>query len=111
MDVLQTLKSERDRAQKELNRLDAAIKALGGSTGTQRSPSQRSSLNAAARARIAAAQRARWARARANKGQKQNVVSMSKPKQKTMSAVARRKIAAAQRARWAKIKAAKKARK
>jgi hypothetical protein len=103
MDVLQTLKSERDRIQKELNGLNAAIKALGGPTG---GASTRPTLSAAARARIAAAQRARWAKAR---GQKPNVVSMPKPKRKTMSAAARRKIAAAQRARWAKVKAAKKA--
>jgi len=57
-----------------------------------------------ARARIAAAQRARWAKVRRNGGQKQNVVGM--PKKKTMSAAARKKIATAQRARWAKIKAA-----
>lgn len=106
MDVLQTLKSERDRAQNELNKLNAAIKALGGSTGRQPSTaSKRPTLGPAARARIAAAQRARWAKVRANKGQKQNVVSMRK--RKTMSAAARRKIAAAQRARWAKIKAKK----
>ncbi len=108
MDVLQTLKSERDRAQRELNKLNAAIKALGGSTrGRVSTATTHPTLSAAARARIAAAQRARWAKVR---GQKQNVVSMPKPK-KTMSAAARRKIAAAQRARWAKVKAAKKARK
>ena len=105
MDVLQTLKSERDRAQNELNKLNTAIKALGGSTGTQRFASKRPTLSAAARARIAAAQRARWAKVR---GRKQNIVSMPRAK-KTMSAAARRKIAAAQRARWAKIKGAKKA--
>ena len=53
-------------------------------------------MSAAGRARIAAAQKARWARVRRNGGQKQNVVSM--PKKRTMSAAARRKIAAAQKA-------------
>ena len=110
MDVLQTLKSERDRAQRELNKLNAAIKALGGSTGGRVSTATtHPTLSAAARARIAAAQRARWAKVRAKSGQKQNVVSMPKRKRKTLSASARRKIAAAQRARWAKIKGSKKA--
>jgi hypothetical protein len=64
-------------------------------------------LSAAGRERIAAAQRARWAKARGDAGQKQNVVSM--PKKKMMSTAARKRIAAAQRARWAKFRAAKKA--
>jgi hypothetical protein len=106
MNVLQALKSERDRLQKDVNKLNAAINALGGSASLGRTmASKRSTLSSAARARIAAAQRARWAKIRAKGGQKQNVVSM--PKKKTMSAAARRKIAAAQRARWAKIRATK----
>ena len=59
---------------------------------------------AAGRARIASAQRARWAKVKAE-SKKGNVVTMLK--KRTMSAAARRKIAAAQRARWAKVKAAK----
>jgi hypothetical protein len=106
MNILQTLKSERDRLQKDVSRLNAAINALGGSANSKRSStSHRPTLSAAARARIAAAQRARWAKIRTKGGQKQNVVSM--PKKKTMSAAARRKIAAAQRARWRKIRATK----
>ncbi len=106
MDVLQTLKSERDRLDKDLKRVTAAIKALDGRTGRA---STRPRLSAAARARIAAAQRARWAKVHASESQKRNVVSMPKPKQKIMSAAARKKIAAAQRARWAKIRATKRA--
>jgi hypothetical protein len=55
-------------------------------------------MSAAARAKIAAAQRARWAR---QKGESAN----GKPR-RSMSAAARAKIAAAARARWAKAKAA-----
>jgi hypothetical protein len=110
MNVIQTLKSERDRLQKDVNRLNAAINALGGSSSTGRiTASNRRTLSVAARARIAAAQRARWAKVRGQRGkaaQKTNVVSMP-AKKKTMSAAARRKIAAAQRARWAKIRAKK----
>jgi hypothetical protein len=57
--------------------------------------------------KIAAAQRARWARVN---GQKVIPIAKgSKPAKRTMSASARRKIAAAQRARWAKFKQGKKA--
>jgi hypothetical protein len=111
MNVLQTLKSERDRLQKDVNRLNAAINALGGIASTGHiTASKRPTLSAAARARIAAAQRARWAKVRRKGGKtarKTNVVSMP-AKKKTMSSAARRKIAAAQRAKWAKIRAAKK---
>jgi hypothetical protein len=55
------------------------------------------------RARIASAQRARWAKI---KGQK--VVSISARKGHTMSAAARKRIAAAQKARWAKWRKAQK---
>jgi hypothetical protein len=105
--VVQQLTSERDRAARTVEQLDAALAALNGVSSGKRTE-RRSRLSAAARARIAAAQRARWAKVRANGGQqkKQNVVAM--PKKKTMSVAARRKIAAAQRARWANVKAAQK---
>jgi len=61
---------------------------------------------AAGRARIAAAQRARWSKVKSNGTQPKNVVTM--PKRRKMSASARKRIAAAQRARWAKVRAAKK---
>lgn len=56
-------------------------------------------LAAAARARIAAAQKARWAKVRKNAGDQNKVVPI--PGKRTLSASARRKISAAQRARWA----------
>lgn len=71
MNILQTLKSERDKLQKDLNRLNGAIRALGGSASTGRTTAPaRPRLSAAARARIAAAQRARWAKVRAKKAGK-----------------------------------------
>jgi hypothetical protein len=103
--IIQQLRKERDEAAITVERLDAALAALNGDSYGKRTGNRRHS-SAAARARIAAAQRARWAKVRGNAGQKQNVVSM--PKKRTMSAAARRKIAAAQRARWAKVKAAQK---
>jgi hypothetical protein len=103
--VVQQLRKERDQAATIVERLDAALSALNGASYGKRTGSRRR-LSPAARARIASAQRAKWAKVRRDGGQKQNVVSM--PKKKTMSAAARRKIAAAQRARWAKVKGSKK---
>jgi hypothetical protein len=67
-----------------------------GVGGTNRGP--RRQMSAAARERIAAAQRARWAKQRKNKP------APSAGKRK-MSAAARARIAAAQRRRWAAFKA------
>jgi hypothetical protein len=70
------LRTERDRAQKELGQLNAALAALSGlghaSSGLPRGRAvkKRRPMSAAARKRIAAAQRARWAKwksARRNK--------------------------------------------
>ena len=103
--VVQQLRKERDQAARTVERLNAALSALNGGSYGRRTGTRRK-ISAAGRARIAAAQRARWARVRTESGHKHNVVGM--PKKKTMSAAARRKIAAAQRARWAKVKAAQK---
>lgn len=101
--VVGILKEEHDRLTKEVRAIAAALSAFGATYGKQNGT--RRGISAAGRARIAAAQRARWARAKAKSG-KPNVITM--PKKRTLSAAARRKIAAAQRARWAKVKAAKK---
>ena len=101
--VVRMLKKEQDRLTKELRGIGAALAAFGTAYG-QRKRTRR--MSAAGRARIAAAQRARWAKVKAGP-RKQNVVTM--PKKRTMSAAARKRIAAAQRARWAKVRAAKKA--
>lgn len=103
--VVQQLRKERDQAARTVEQLNAALAALNGASYRRRSGTRRT-ISAAGRARIAAAQRVRWAKLRRNGRQKQNAVSV--PKKKTMSAAARRKIAAAQRARWAKVKAAQK---
>ncbi len=100
MDIIALLKAERDKAAQQVNALDAAIKALSGlnSTGVKRG---RRTMSAAARARISASQKARWARAR---GQK--VVSIA-PK-RHISAAGLANIRKATRARWARWRAAKK---
>jgi hypothetical protein len=100
--LVQMLKNEHARLTKQVDGISAALAAFGATyaNGTRTRPK----ISAAGKARIAAAQRARWAKVKAKNGK--NVVTL--PKKRTMSAAARRKIAAAQRARWAKVKAAKK---
>lgn len=95
--VVRQLRKERDRAAKELEQLSAALVALNANSHGKRTGG--GTLSAAARARIAAAQRARWAKVRASKGRANNGGRVAK---RTMSAAARAKIAQAQRLRWAK---------
>jgi hypothetical protein len=91
--------------QRERERLDKAIGALGqlvgvnhtGSGGRAKAP--RRTLSASARRRISLAQKARWAKTKRAKS--------ARPVH-AMSQSARRKIAAAQRARWAKWKVVQK---
>ena len=65
----------------------------------------RKTMSAAARALIAAAQKARWAKIKGTVvAAEKAVVKAIKKSRKTMSPAARAKIAAAQRARWAKVK-------
>ena len=101
--VVRLLKKEQDRLTKELRGIGAALAAFGKTYGKQ--TGTRGRLSAAARARIGAAQRARWAKVKAGKGQSRSGTVAPK---RAMSPAARKRIAAAQRARWAKVKAAKK---
>ena len=63
-------------------------------------------MSAEGRARIAAAQKARWAKAKVLKTAAP--ASAEKPAKRKMSAAGRARIIAAQKARWAKVKAGKK---
>jgi len=96
MDIILLLKAERDKAAQHVNALDTAIRALSGlnSTGATRG---RRTMSAAARAKIGAAQRARWAKV---KGQ-QKVVSIA-PKRRRMSAAGLANIRKATKVRWRK---------
>jgi hypothetical protein len=74
--IVRELKAPRDRAQRDLERLDAALTALGNlGNGNGRSNRvlavrKRKPMSAAARKKIAAAQRARWAKWKKNKQHK-----------------------------------------
>jgi hypothetical protein len=76
-DAVRQLKMERDQAEKKLEQLNAALKilgTLGGASrrlgGGQTARKKRRPMSAAARKRIAAAQRARWAKWKAAKRSK-----------------------------------------
>ena len=66
--VIRQLRKERDQARKRIDQLDEALKALTGvgvvnkKIGHARTSGRRGTMSAAARKRIAAAQRARWAK-------------------------------------------------
>ena len=102
--VVSHLREQRTNLVNDLKHVDAALSVLGKLSGGRNQAARRRTLSASARKKIAAAQRLRWAKVRA-----QNVVPISKgskPAKRTMSPSARRKIAAAQRTRWAKVKRA-----
>jgi hypothetical protein len=91
--VVHQLKKERQHVQQQLQRIDEALAALGGSSnGSSRT------MSAAGRRKISLAQKARWAKQKARG-------HAPKPK-RTISPAGRRRIAAAQRARWAKVRRA-----
>jgi hypothetical protein len=89
----------------KIEALENELSQLFGSTAkpvAAETPKKRRKMSAAARRKIGAAQKARWAKVNANK--------TAKPAKKkfTMSAAAKAKISAAAKARWAKYRAEKK---
>ena len=101
MDIIAQLKIERDKATQQVNALNMAIAALSGTTTSKGSQGRRT-MSAAARARISASQKARWARTRGK------VVSIAKHPKRHISAAGLARIRAATRARWARVRAAQK---
>jgi hypothetical protein len=108
--VISELQKQQEQLEDQRRRVVAALTAFGNvymHGSHQKTPvatRKKRTISAAGRQRIAAAQRARWAKI---KGQK--VVSISSRKGHTMSAAARKRIVAAQKARWAKWRAQKRA--
>ncbi len=110
--ALVELRSEQRKMQNRVEELEAiirSIEALSGANGTgSRTKGDRSRrlLSAAGRQRIAAAQRARWAKIPKESQPTARGKVTAMPVKRTISAAGRRKIAAAQRARWARIRKA-----
>jgi hypothetical protein len=107
--VVQELRKERDRTQTELERLDAALAALGSLDGASRVLHRRGRpVSAVARARMVTAQRARRAREREEKPTRSKGPIPIRVRRK-ISAAGLASIRAAQNARWAKWKKQQKA--
>jgi hypothetical protein len=69
--LVKQLKKERDRVERQLSGLNAALSAFAKVyTGTTKPARKRSKVSATSRAKMAAAQRARWAKVRAKKKKK-----------------------------------------
>src|SRR5260370_20407599 len=88
--VVQQLRKERERAQREVHGIDAALTALG-SLSVNGSKRGRRTLSAAARRKISLAQKKRWSKLKSG-------AQPAKPK-RVISAASRKKMAAAQRRR------------
>ncbi|MGO9574263.1 MAG: hypothetical protein ACLPTQ_08040 [Terriglobales bacterium] len=105
--VVSQLQRERTRLEDELHRITTALVAFGNvyMHGSPKAAATRKkrTISAAGRKRIAAAQRARWAKVKGHK-----VLSINVRKGRKMSPAARRKIVVAQKARWAKWRKAQK---
>jgi len=98
--ALNELKKEQARVSFQLQQVSTALAALGNVSNGNR----RGTMSAAGRARIAAAQRARWAKVKGTK-----VVSIASRKKRRISPSAIARIRAAQKARWAKWRKAQRA--
>jgi len=102
--------------QEKIAKLEKELAAILGSE-TQTAPiskpaKKKGGMSAAGKARIAAAQKKRWAKVKASKtAAKSSAPKLAKKARKKMSAEGRARIVAAQKARWAKIKAEKAAKK
>jgi hypothetical protein len=84
----------------KIDELEAELAAVaGGGVAAAAQPRGRRGMSAAGRARIAAAQKAHWAKVGAK-------VEAAPKKRRKMSAAGRARMAAAAKARWAKAKAA-----
>ena len=98
----------------ELERIETELHSIfgfdagNGSSAKPETKSKKPGISPAGRARIAAAQRARWAKQKGLAGEKDSKAGKKGKKSKrNLSPEARAKIAAAQKRRWAKQKAGK----
>jgi hypothetical protein len=107
--VLQQLRSEHKQAQAAVGKLEQAISAIEGLNGnhaetTLSGTRPKKTMSAAARRRIAQAQRARWAKVRKQSSPHASGKPSNSGKPR-ISAEGRKRIAAAARARWARVRA------
>jgi len=108
--VVRLLRTEHDRLSRQMRGISAALSAFGAAFGKTKTTTVRRKISVAGRAKIAEAQRRRWAKVK--EGSHANSASAAKKNtttKRSISAAGRKRIAAAQRARWAKLKANPKA--
>jgi hypothetical protein len=65
--LVKQLKQERDRVEKQLSGLNAAVRAFASVYGGSKPVRKRRRMSGKSRAKIAAAQRRRWAKVRAKR--------------------------------------------
>ena len=110
----QSLLAEKSKLEARLDAINRALTSVGKGLPAASIPALKTKkkMSAAGRARIVAAQKARWAKIKAKitTSAKSKVAAKPAAKaKKKMSAAGRARIIAAQKARWAKVKAGKKA--
>lgn len=97
----------------QIQKLEAELESLLGGAWVSSGKSavveskgrkKKDGMSAAGRAKIAAAQRARWAKVKSEKTESAGTAPKAKKKKRKMSAEGRAKIVAAVKARWAKVK-------
>jgi hypothetical protein len=97
------IKERIEALEKELNHLIGTASQVGSAPAAS-VPRKKGGMSAAGKARIVAAQKARWAKVKAAKAAGSPVAPRKKG---GMSPEGKARIVAAQKARWAKVKAAK----
>jgi len=91
----------------QIERLNKELRGIFGTPATSRAaPTKKSTMSASVKTKIAATQKARWAKLRRAKSVTRSVTV--KAKKKTMSPTARAKLSAKLKAYWAAKKAGKK---
>jgi hypothetical protein len=102
--IVTELRAERGHLVNNLRHVDAALAVLGKLEEGKFATESRRTVSITARRRMAAAQKARWARVKGiSQGTSSGSGGTSRPARR-LSEATRRKIAAAQRARWARLK-------
>lgn len=113
-----SLKEQIASLEKQILELAGSSEYVAAKPGLKAKAIKKGGMSAEGRARVAAAQKARWAKIKAGKKPVVKVTPVAKPvpapiakpakKKFTMSAAAKAKISAAAKARWAKVKSSAK---
>ncbi len=102
--IVTELRAERSHLVNNLRHVDAALSVLGRLEGGKFATESRR-VTASARRKMAAAQKARWAKIRSQPGTASSGQTPISIPNRGPSAASRRKMASAQKARWAKVRA------